>query len=127
MCGMGLLDVLTEAIPNMMPGCGDTVDCNGRSVAVRKVWRASKSFMIIWRTCIEDIFANVEVLFACVLVVFWFTVLVKCSLRCRSSHISRHCLFMLEYCKEGEIGECLTVFKPHIISQVPCGSAKGGG
>ena len=93
MCRMGLLDVLTEAIPNMMPGRGDTVDCNGRSVAVRKVWRASRSFMIIWRTCIEDIFANVGVLFACVLVVFWFTesILVKCSLWCRSSHISRHC------------------------------------
>lgn len=40
------------------------------------------------------------------------------------NHFAPLCRFMLEYCKEGE---CLTVFKPHIISQVPCGSAKGGG
>ena len=42
----GLGPLVTEAIPNMMPGCGDAVDCNGWSVSCQKGLESGQRFFI---------------------------------------------------------------------------------
>ena len=131
---------MTEAIPNMMPGCGDAVDCNGWSVSCQKGLESGQrffisksslnhswSFGVYFRTC-GSVSLTVCLRFGRYLMVYRIcrmlaAVQILTNLPWLGhdqemlwNHFAPLCLFMLEYCKEGE---CLTVFKPLSLTSSP--------